>query len=409
MHRDSAARASLACMPDEHAMITVRPRYFIDSDLPWLAALLEQRERFVGRKRREWKARLEDGLPIDAPRQKLLVALKVLDQRARDAVPGGLPPRLLRAALFREAARRPDRLAAIAAAASTLGTDQRTMIECLLSDLADERVLTAISPPIAPEQLALLGNGELIAKLLARALRVRIWATGHVRALVRQAKLMGLLCSVTGAANEEVALDISGPFSLFRHTRIYARALAALVPRLAWCHRFRLEADCVLGSGDKVGRLGLRSGDPIFPARSLPQCDRQVEQRFIRGFAALAPHWDVIREPVAVAVGDGLIFPDFELLQRATGERWLLEIVGYWTPEYLRKKFAALQAAEIKNLILCIDEARCCDGTAHELTELVVRYRRHVDPRAVLAIVDPHAHATLPATTPKRRRASSNA
>jgi hypothetical protein len=64
-------------MPGEHATVTVRPKYLIDSDLPWLSALLEERERFVGRKRREWKARIEDGLPVHAPRQKLLVALRV--------------------------------------------------------------------------------------------------------------------------------------------------------------------------------------------------------------------------------------------------------------------------------------------------------------------------------------------
>jgi uncharacterized protein len=391
-------------MPGERATVSLRPKYFIDSDLPWLSALLEERERFVGRKRREWKARLANGLPVDAPRQKLLVALRVLDRLARDAAHGGPPARVLRAVLFREAARSADRSSAVESAASKLGIDQHVMMECLFSDLPDERVLTAISPT-SPDQLALLGNSEVIAKLLARALRVRIWANGNVRALVRQAKLMGLLCNVTGSTNEESVLDISGPFSLFRHTRIYARALSALVPRLAWCHRFSLEADCVFSEGGKVGRLHLRSGDPIFPARPLPSCDSQLEQRFFKGFSALAPEWHVIREPVAVAVGDGLIFPDFELRQRATGECWLLEIVGFWTPEYLRKKYAGLRAAQIKNLILCIDEERCCDDKALEITEHVVRYRRHIDPRDVLAIVDPRAHALLPIKTSKHRRA----
>jgi uncharacterized protein len=390
-------------MPGERATVAVRPKYFIDSDLPWLSALLEERERFVGRKRREWKARLADGLPVDAPRQKLLVALRVLDRLAHDAAHGGPPARVLRAALFREAARSADRSSAVESAASKLGIEQHVMMECLFSDLPDERVLTAISAT-APEQLALLGNGELIAKLLARALRVRVWANGNARALVRQAKLMGLLCNVTGAADEESVLEISGPFSLFRHTRIYARALAALVPRLAWCHRFHLEADCVVSPGERLGRLHLRSGDPIFPARLLSPCDSQVEQRFSKGFSSLAPEWDVIREPVAVAVGEGLIFPDFELRQRATGECWLLEIVGYWTPEYLQKKYAGLHAARIKNLILCIDEELRCDEKALEINALVVRYRRHVDPRDVLAIVDPRAYALLPTTTPKRRR-----
>lgn len=70
-------------------------------------------------------------------------------------------------------------------------------------------------------------------------------------------------------------------------------------------------------------------------------------------------------------------------------------------------RIAALHAVQIKNLILCVDEARCCDGMAFELTERVVRYRRNVDPRDVLALVDPRAHVTLPTAAPKRRRAPS--
>jgi predicted nuclease of restriction endonuclease-like RecB superfamily len=87
------------------------------------------------------------------------------------------------------------------------------------------------------------------------------------------------------------------------------------------------------------------------------------------------------------------MFPDFELRQRATGERWLLEIVGYWTAEYLRSKLAQLREARLERLIVCIDEERCCSDEALELDAHVVRYRRKFDPRAVLAIVDSLAAA----------------
>jgi predicted nuclease of restriction endonuclease-like RecB superfamily len=191
-----------------------------------------------------------------------------------------------------------------------------------------------------------------------------------------------------GTSKDEAALEISGPFALFRHTRIYGRALASLVPRLAWCNAYRLEAECVLGDGTQVGRLLLGTGDPIAPARALAPFDSKTEERFAKAFAKLAPEWDVVREPEAIQLAASLIFPDFELRHRATGKRWLLEIVGYWTAEYVQRKLAALREAKLERLIVCIDEDRCCSDELLALEARVVRFRRKVDPRAVLAIVE---------------------
>jgi predicted nuclease of restriction endonuclease-like RecB superfamily len=42
-----------------------------------------------------------------------------------------------------------------------------------------------------------------------------------------------------------------------------------------------------------------------------------------------------------VPVGDTVIFPDFALHHRRdAGRRWLVEIVGFWTADYLARKFA---------------------------------------------------------------------
>lgn len=332
-------------------------------------------------------------------------ALRVLERLFRDHARSAIPPRAIRAALFHEAARNESKSEALQAAASKLGIAEQTVTDCLFADLSDERVLTAIAPT-SPEQLALLCNAELIARLLSRALRVRIRARGQVRAVVRQTKLMGLLCTITITAKDELSLEMSGPFALFRHTRIYTHALTALLPRLAWCHSFRFEADCVLGRSERVGRLVLRSEDPLLPARELAPCDSKLEERFIKTFGKIAPAWEIVGEPVAVDAGDGLIFPDFELRHRATGERWLLEIMGYWTTEYVQRKLAALRTAKIERLILCIDAARGCTDDALEVSDFVLPFRRQVDPRAVLAIIDPRAHAALPLPIRRRRRAA---
>jgi uncharacterized protein len=391
--------AGLARLLQVTSVRSLAPAYLTAADTPWLRALLNERERFVGHRRRDWRARLTAPLPVAAPVSKLRTAISVLDRLSKDQVVMPVAPRRLRATLFREAANCPDRRGALDRAATTFGLSPEQVLETLFGDLPDERRLAPLSETIEPAQLALLCNEAIVDELLAKALRVRVTARGNVRAVVRHAKLMGLLChALPGEGKDDVTLQLSGPYALFRHTRLYGRALASLVPRLAWCHSYRLEADCVMGDDD-LGRLVVQSGDPITPARELSRFDSQVEERFARGFEKLACDWDVIREPLAIAVGDALMFPDFELVHRGTGERWLLEIVGYWTPEYLTSKLARLRAARIERLILCIDEARCCGDGELEAIGTVLRYRRRVDPRAVLAIVDPLQFSRLPVNT----------
>jgi len=327
---------------------------------------------------------------VSAPAGKLRVAVAVLDQLARSRAPRSPVARKARAILFRAFSADPCKQRALACAATRLGLAPEAVLNQLFDDMPEERALAALPETVDPIGLALQCNQAIVAGLLYRALRVRVTARGNVRALVRHAKLVGLLCiAAAGHAKQQLILELSGPYALFRHTRIYGRALASLIPRLAWCHEFRLEADCVTGIGGEIGRLVLRSGDPIAPARELARFDSQVEERFARAFEKLASEWDLIREARAVPVGDGLIFPDFELRHRGTGECWLLEVAGYWTPEYVARKLAQLRAAQLAHLIVCLDEARACADGSLDAIGHVIRYRKWLDPRAVIAIIDP--------------------
>ena len=378
----------LATLDEQAITRAIVPDYVTSTDRPWLVALLTQRRTFVGQKRGAWTERVREGLPLKTPRRKLELALRVLDGLARDHVLSSVPARRIRSALFAAAAATPDRAEAVELAARELGLSEVALQEGLFSDLPAERVLAALKDPLSPEQLALRCNAELIASLLGRALRVRIEAHGNVRAVVRHAKLLGLLCQVD-RAQEGIELEMSGPFALFRHTRVYGRALASLVPRLAWCNTYRLSAECVLSSEGEIARLAISAGDPVLYAKELPAFDSKLEERFARSFARLTSHWEVLREPTAFSIGSSLVFPDFELRHRETGETWLLEIVGYWTAEYIERKLTALREARIQNLILCIDEARGCSDEELPASAKVLRFRRSVDPRAVLALLEP--------------------
>ena len=205
---------------------------------------------------------------------------------------------------------------------------------------------------------------------------------GNARALVRTAKLRGLICTVSRASCSDTVLEVSGPLALFRRTILYGRALGALVPHLAWCPRFRLRAACLLE--ERLVDLYLGTGDPILPANAPRHFDSQIEERFAREFRKVAPDWDVLREPEPVVAGNRLVFPDFALQHRYDiSRRWLLEIVGFWTADYLQRKLALYREARVANLILCIDEARACDKESLPTGAVIIRFQRRVDAVAV--------------------------
>ena len=257
-----------------------------------------------------------------------------------------------------------------------------------------ERRLITLPEGLTAERLSLRANLALAQGFVARASEVEIRAEGEIRRIVRQAKLRKLICEV-GVQEESGALApvlrVSGPLSLFGHTTVYGKALAELVPLLTWCNRFSLSAVCRVRG--KEARFEIRSGDPILPAPEPKLFDSMVERRFAEDFRAQAPDWELVREPEAFAVSGQaktMIFPDFLVRhRRATQIQFYLEIVGYWTPDYLVKKLRGLQGAGILNLILCVDEALNCGGSAveAELKQLgsVIFFKRRVPVLEVLS------------------------
>lgn len=380
--------------PGSYSVVAGRlvPRFLGEQDHPWLRGLLEERERFVGRSQRDLDVRLREPLSCDGPPGKKALAVRVLAQLGRDVRQAAVLPRQARALVFTEAARITEgRPVVLRRVADSLGVTPEQLERSLFADLPGERLVAALPGPLSPGQLALRANLTLVRGLLFRATAITIEAEGNARALVRQAKLRGLICTVSGRpSGADALLEVSGPLALFRRTLLYGQALGHLVPLLAWCRRFRLKAACVLG--DERAELELRTGDPIFPADEPRRYDSRLEERFAREFRRLAPDWDVLREPEAVAAGATLVFPDFALQHRHdSSRRWLLEIVGFWTPEYLSRKLALYRSARLPNLILCIDEARACAEGDLPGGAAVVRFRRRIDPEAVRQLVDPGA------------------
>jgi uncharacterized protein len=358
-------------------------------DVPWLRVLVQEIDRFCGMPVRELLERLHQPLPCYAPYRKLRAAKALLLRLWKGELGAGLAPDKAREALFCAAA---DHLGsrdqAVASAARALQVEPAHLEKILFADLPGEKLLTAPASIPSPQDIVLRTNLLIVRSLLFHARRVRIQAEGAVRPLVRQARLRGLICMVTQPSDDAEAgwpiLELSGPFTVFRHTLLYGRALGELVQFLPHTAHFRVRADCVLR--EQEATLELRSGDPVFPAEAPKIFDSKLEARFAKDFAKAAPDWDLVREPEPITVGKTIIFPDFSVRHRLCPERrFLLEIVGFWSADYLARKLELLREANVRNLVLCIDQDRQCSDEELPPSARVVRFRRRIDPSAVLA------------------------
>ena len=364
------------------------PHFLRENDHPWLRALIDEYARFVGRPQRDLDKRLREPLPFASPRSTQRVATHVLARLWGKRRPATIPPRKARAAVFVEAARfdkgRDEVLTLVAA---SLGVTARELQEALFADLPGERLVAAPARPLSAGELALRTNLAIAQAFLFRSMAVAIEMEGNARAVVRHAKLRGLICTIIPRdGTRHALLEISGPYALFRQTLLYGRALGELLPLLAWCRRFRLRAECIVRRRRLTLQLG--SGDPIFPGNEPRAYDSKLEERFAIDFRRIARDWDVIREPEPIQAGDVLLFPDFALQHRSDNRRWLLEILGFWTPDYIARKLALLRTANLPNLILCIDETRNCAAAELPPSTRVVPFRRRIEAATVLDLIE---------------------
>jgi predicted nuclease of restriction endonuclease-like RecB superfamily len=363
--------------------------YLGDGDQTWLRALIEEFERYAGRPERELRARLSEPLPLPSPFLQRRAATAVLSRLWRSAVQAALAPREIRRAVFDEmAAGGGSRSDILTRVGNQLGIAPALLAAGLFADLPGERIVVSPQAIPSPTDAVRRINLSLAQAMLFRATSVRIRAEGGVRPLVRLAKLRGLICAVSIPPGERAPrLEISGPYALFRRTLLYGRALAAIVPPLVASGRFSLQATCVV-RGQALD-FALATGDPVSAPEQGRHFDSQLEERFVRDLQKAAPDWDVIREPEPLRAGAGLVFPDFLLRHRRDPARsFLVEIVGFWTREYLEKKFAALRSANVDNLIICVDAERGCSEGDLPLGARVLRYKRKIDPAAVLALAN---------------------
>ncbi|MCC5661095.1 DUF790 family protein [Nostoc sp. XA010] len=268
----------------------------------------------------------------------------------------------------------------------------------LYADLAENKILTVFDAPTAPDVLNRYNLSQVqgvFYKASQLVLNAHRNVPGEYKLLFRYLKLFQLMAYIEGDADHGFTITIDGPTSLFNPSTRYGLAIAKLIPALLHVTKWSLSS--ILQTRDaytnswKTGRFTLNSECGLVshypPGKPY---DSMLEASFADKWDALKSGWALEREVDLIPIPGSVMIPDFRLVH-ADGRTFLLEIVGYWRPEYLQKKFSQVRRAGRDDLILAISERLNLEKAGVKLDDVparIVWFKDKLLPKAVLAVMD---------------------
>ena len=268
----------------------------------------------------------------------------------------------------------------------------------LYADLSDNHILTQFETPTA-EALVHLYNLSQVQGIFYKASHITINAhrndPGEYKLLFRYLKLFGLMAYIEGDADHGFTITIDGPTSLFKPSTRYGLDIAKLIPALLHVTKWSLEAELKLPDRysdtpktryfNLTSDCGLVSHYP--PGKPY---DSMLEASFVERWQSQKTEWLLEREVDLIPIPGSVMIPDFRLVH-PDGRTYLLEIVGYWRPEYLRKKFYQVRQSERDDLILAISERLNLEKAGVNFEDTLAKlvwFKDKLSPKAVLKVLD---------------------
>ncbi len=268
----------------------------------------------------------------------------------------------------------------------------------LYADLSDNQILISFEPP-TPEALLHRYNLSQAQGIFYRASHITLNAhrndPGEYKLLFRYLKLFGLMTYIEGDADHGFTLTIDGPTSLFKPSTRYGLKLAMMLPALLhvtkWSLTATLQQKDAYSGKTRQGRFSLDAACGLVthypPGKPY---DSMLESGFVDRWAKTKTDWQLEREVDLIPIPGSVMIPDFRLVH-PDGRTFLLEIVGYWRPEYLQKKFYQVQQSGRDDLVLAISERLNLEKAGVNFSQTPARlvwFKDQLSPKAVLEVVD---------------------
>src|SRR5918998_1392043 len=257
------------------------------------------------------------------------------------------------------------------------------VLKMMWSDLDDNLIIEHFDT-IGPEALVGWYNLSLMQTLLFNCTKLDFYISGglnwkHVLRTVKRLGLMYHLQQPQQQQENRIICSLEGPLSLFKLTDRYGTLLAKLLPSIIFPLDKKREVSsggewlldaCIVRKtmdGRKIYEFKISKNeipelmtDPFssIPSSSVTEkeltgpsspslyndynnFDSAVEEKFAKRFEQAETGWRLTREPDPLVLSNGgALIPDF--MFEKYNKKIYLEIVGFWTKDYLERKLQKL-------------------------------------------------------------------
>jgi len=275
---------------------------------------------------------------------------------------------------------------------SDIGIQPYEVAKCMYADLEENRILTKIKSPPSPGWLLDRYNVALAQAMLYKANKMQIRIFRNIptkyKLVFKFIKFYRLMHVIKGNNAEGYHITLDGPASMFRLSRKYGFQMALFLPALLHCDHWWMEAKLIMNDNNScffklTDEFGLRSHykDP-------GEFDSQLERKFAEKFDKIDTEWKLEREADIIDLKDTVMIPDFAFVH-PDGRRAMMEIVGFWTPDYLKKKLSKLKRAGRSNMVIVVSEKlNCSREDFKEIEGEVIFFKSSINVEKVLDCVE---------------------
>lgn len=255
----------------------------------------------------------------------------------------------------------------------------------LFADVIDNHRLQSFAGFESPRALLSRYNVAQVQAALFSAVSLTVETAADFKRILRAARLSRLMHTLSSPRPGVWRIELTGPASVLRETRRYGVLMARFLPALISCSDWSMRAVMENRGWSRSLRLELSSADGLkshLPADDL--FDSSLEAEFAEKWGPdERDGWKLLREAEILHRGQKTFVPDF-VLQHVSGRRVLMEIVGFWTPEYLTARLETLRIFRDVPILLAIPESTVQHFDSQQGAAVIMRYKTKIVVKQVL-------------------------
>ena len=270
-------------------------------------------------------------------------------------------------------------------------TASENIAHSLYADLPANHVLDHFDAP-DPSWILNRYNVALAQAMFYRCTRMRLSVHRNLpvryKQLFKFIKFYRLIHDIRGDRDAGYEIVLDGPVSLFRLSQKYGIQMSVFLPALLLCTRWKMEATIKLKDGREGDFVLDDNHNLISHYKDQTAYDSLLEETFAKRFEKTKTEWQMERETVLVNLKDTVFIPDF-IFSHPDGRTALLEIVGFWHPDYLRRKLEKLRRANRKDLVVAVSrDLNVEEEDFKDVPRHVFFFKNRIQPKDVIERLD---------------------